>query len=57
MQANAEQLSEISKMIDAGDFTVEVDSVYRLDDIAKCHAKSESGHTRGKIVIQVQEVE
>ena len=57
VQANSDQLSEISNLIDSGDITVEVDSVYRLDDIAKCHAKSESGHTRGKIVIQIQEVE
>jgi len=55
VQANPDQLSKISKLIDSGAITVEVDSVYRLDDIAKAHEKSESGHTRGKIVIQIQE--
>lgn len=55
VQANSGQLSEICNLIDSGDITVEVDSVFRLDDIAKAHEKSESGHTRGKIVIQVQE--
>lgn len=55
VQANSSQLSEISNLIDAGDITVEVNNVFRLDDIAKAHEKSESGHTRGKIVIQIQE--
>lgn len=55
VQANSGQLSEISNLIDSGDLAIEVDSVFRLDDIAKAHAKSESGHTRGKIVIQIQE--
>lgn len=55
VQANSGQLSEISNLIDSGDITVEVDSVFRLDDVAKAHEKSESGHTRGKIVIQIQE--
>ncbi|MEJ2691783.1 MAG: NADP-dependent oxidoreductase [Candidatus Thiodiazotropha sp.] len=55
VQANSGQLSEICNLIDSGDIKVEVDSVFRLDDIAKAHEKSESGHTRGKIVIQVQE--
>lgn len=54
VQANADQLSEIANLIDSGDLTVEVDSVFHLEDIAKAHAKSESGHTRGKIVIQIQ---
>ncbi len=54
VQANPEQLSEISNLIDSGNIKVEIDSVYRLEDIAAAHDKSESGHTRGKIVIQVQ---
>ncbi|MEJ2406617.1 MAG: NADP-dependent oxidoreductase [Candidatus Thiodiazotropha sp.] len=57
VQANAGQLSKIAKLIDSGDISVEVDSVFRLDDIVKAHKKSESGHTRGKIVIQILEEE
>jgi NADPH:quinone reductase-like Zn-dependent oxidoreductase len=57
VQPNASQLSKIADLIDSGDITVEVDSVFRLDDIAIAHDKSESGHTRGKIVIQIQEEE
>ena len=55
VQANPEQLSEISDLIDSGKLKVEIDSVYRLEDIAQAHEKSESGHTRGKIVIQIEE--
>ena len=54
VQANPEQLSKISNLIDLGKLKVEVDSVYQLEDIAQAHEKSESGHTRGKIVIQIQ---
>jgi NADPH:quinone reductase-like Zn-dependent oxidoreductase len=57
VQANAGQLSKIAKLIDSGDISVEVDSVFRLDDIVNAHKKSESGHTRGKIVIQILEEE
>ncbi len=55
VQANPEQLSKISNLIDSGQLKVEIDSVFRLEDIAQAHERSESGHTRGKIVIQVQD--
>ena len=55
VQANSGQLSEVSNLIDSGEITVEIDSVFSLNEIAKAHKKSESGHTRGKIVIQIQE--
>ena len=54
-QANSEQLSEISDLIDSGKLKVVIDSVFQLEDIAKAHEKSQSGQTRGKIVIQMQE--
>ena len=53
VQANSEQLSKISNLINSGKLTVEIDSVFRLEDIAQAHERSESGHTRGKIIIQV----
>ena len=55
VQANPEQLSKISNLIDSGNIKVEVDSVFQLEDVTQAHEKSESGHTRGKIVIQIQE--
>lgn len=55
VQPNAEQLLDISNLIDSGELKVEVDSVFQLKDAAKAHEKSESGHTRGKLVLQVQQ--
>ena len=55
VQANPNQLDKIAALIDAGSLSVEVDSVFCLDDITKAHAKSQTGHTRGKIVLQIQQ--
>ncbi len=55
VQANSEQLSKIANLIDLGKLKIEIDSVFRLDDIVQAHERSESGHARGKIVIQVQD--
>jgi len=55
VQANPEQLSEIADLIDSGNLKVVVDSTFELEEFVKAHEKSESGHTRGKIVIQMQE--
>ena len=55
VQPNANQLFEIATLIDSNELKVEVDSVFRLEDVAKAHEKSESGHTRGKLVLQIME--
>lgn len=53
VQPNAAQLGEIGALIDDGKIKVLIDSVYRLDEVAQAHQKSEAGHAQGKIVIQV----
>jgi NADPH:quinone reductase-like Zn-dependent oxidoreductase len=53
VQPNSEQLTELAGLFDAGKLRVTIDSVYALEDIAKAHARSESGRTRGKIVISI----
>ena len=55
VQPSATQLQALAELIDAGKIQIIIDSVYALKDIAAAHAKSESGRTRGKIVIQVSE--
>ena len=55
VQANTEQLSKIAILIDSGELKVEIDSVYRMEEIVQAHQRSESGHARGKIVIDVLE--
>ncbi len=55
VQPSAIQLQALAELIDAGKIRIIIDSVFALKDIAAAHAKSESGRTRGKIVIQVSE--
>jgi len=55
VQPSATQLQALAELIDAGKIQIIIDSVFALKDIAAAHAKSESGRTRGKIVIQVSE--
>jgi len=46
-------LAIIARLLDSGDVRVSIDSVFDLADAAKAHTAIESGHTRGKIVLQV----
>ncbi len=53
VQPSSDQLTEIAALIDSHKLKVVIDSVYPLDEIVQAHQKSETGHTRGKIVLQV----
>jgi len=46
-------LAVMSRMIEAGDLRVHVDRVLPLEQLAEAHRLVESGHTRGKIAIEV----
>jgi NADPH:quinone reductase-like Zn-dependent oxidoreductase len=48
-----QQLAEVAKLLDAGAIRAEIDSVYPLADAAKAHAKSESRHLHGRLVLTV----
>lgn len=50
---SAKQLAEINQLIDDGKLKTEVAMVLPLADVKKAHQLSESGRTRGKIVLQV----
>lgn len=52
---NGAQLSEIARLVDGGHLKSVVGSVLPLRDAAKAHELSQSGHVRGKIVLQVRE--
>jgi NADPH:quinone reductase-like Zn-dependent oxidoreductase len=47
-------LTEIAKLIDAGKIRTVVDTVLPLAEARQAHELSQQGHTRGKIVLQVQ---
>lgn len=53
MSPSSEQLSEIAGLVAAGEVRVEIAQVLPLSEIGRAHELSESGHTRGKIVLQV----
>ncbi len=53
VQPSAAQLAEISSLIEAGKVRPFVETVLPLSDARKAHELSQSGHTRGKIVLAV----
>jgi NADPH:quinone reductase-like Zn-dependent oxidoreductase len=52
---NTEQLTHIAELVAAGDVGVEISERLPLTEVARAHELSESGHTRGKIVLIVSE--
>jgi NADPH:quinone reductase-like Zn-dependent oxidoreductase len=50
---NSEQMAEVAGLVASGDVRVELAEVLPLEEISKAHELSESGHTRGKIVVTV----
>jgi NADPH:quinone reductase-like Zn-dependent oxidoreductase len=54
VQPNAEQLSEIATLIDAGKVRTVVETVLPLPEARSAQERSQAGHVRGKIVLQVK---
>jgi NADPH:quinone reductase-like Zn-dependent oxidoreductase len=55
IQPRADWLTEIADLIDAGQVKSIVETVLPLSQVAEAHSLSQSGRTRGKIVLQVKE--
>jgi NADPH:quinone reductase-like Zn-dependent oxidoreductase len=53
MSPSAEQLTHIAGLVAAGEVRVEIAETLPLAEIARAHTLSESGRTRGKIVLTV----
>jgi NADPH:quinone reductase-like Zn-dependent oxidoreductase len=53
MSPSSEQLARIAALVAAGDVQVEIAETLPLAEIARAHELSESGHTRGKIVLTI----
>jgi NADPH:quinone reductase-like Zn-dependent oxidoreductase len=45
------QLARIVALVDAGDLTVDIAEAHPLAELASIHHRSETGQTRGKIII------
>lgn len=54
VEPKAEQLDEVAALIDAGKVKAFVETVLPLSEIKKAHELSQSGRTRGKIVLTVE---
>jgi NADPH:quinone reductase-like Zn-dependent oxidoreductase len=54
VQPNAEQLSEIATLIDAGKVRIVVETVLPLPEARSAQEQSQAGHVRGKIVLKVR---
>jgi NADPH:quinone reductase-like Zn-dependent oxidoreductase len=53
MQPNARRLEELSRMVDAGELSVTLDSTYPLEKAPQALAERRLGHIRGKIALLV----
>jgi len=53
MSPDAEQLARIAELVAAGDVRVEISHTIPLAQVQQAHLLSESGHTRGKIILAV----
>ena len=51
MSPSAEQLARIAELVASGAVKVDIAQVLTLEDAARAHELSESGHTRGKIIL------
>ena len=53
MSPSSEQLARIAELVAGGEVRVEISEVLPLTEVQQAHELSESGHTRGKIVLTV----
>jgi len=53
MSPSSEQLTRIAELVAGGEVRVEISEVLPLAEVQQAHELSESGHTRGKIVLTV----
>ena len=52
-KSNAQQLGEINRLIDDDKLRIHIETVLPLTEVKKAHQLSQSGRTRGKIVLQI----
>ncbi|HET9675657.1 MAG TPA: NADP-dependent oxidoreductase [Gaiellaceae bacterium] len=53
VRPNGEELEELASLADDGRLVVDVQEVIPLEEVARAHELSESGHTRGKLVLRI----
>ncbi|MGH8585072.1 MAG: zinc-binding dehydrogenase [Gammaproteobacteria bacterium] len=53
VQPSATQLTELAKLVESGKLRPIVETVFPLSEARHAHELSQTGHTRGKIVLRV----
>ncbi len=53
--SNAELLSRVGELVEAGKLAVFVEEIFSMADAEKAWERSRAGHTRGKLIIRVSE--
>src|SRR5690606_31720917 len=53
VEPDHEGLYALSQIVEDGELTVEVEQTFPLEQAAEAHARSEEGHTTGKLVLTV----
>lgn len=53
VRGSREQLEKIGQLVDTGQLRPVIDSIFPLREAARAHERSQTGHARGKIVLQV----
>jgi len=53
-RSNGQELVEIAKIVDAGKLAPVIDRILPLSEARRAHELSQSGHTRGKIVLRIK---
>ena len=53
-RSNGQELAAIAKIIDAGKLAPVIDRILPLSEVRRAHELSQSGHTRGKMVLRVK---
>jgi NADPH:quinone reductase-like Zn-dependent oxidoreductase len=57
MSPSSEQLAQIAELVAAGEVRVQIAEELAFSEVRRAHELSESGHTRGKIILTVPERE
>ncbi|HLZ56257.1 MAG TPA: NADP-dependent oxidoreductase [Ktedonosporobacter sp.] len=53
VHTSGEQMAEMTALFDAGQLSVQIDTVFPLKDVALAHKLGEGGHVRGKLVLSI----
>lgn len=57
VQLKSEWLNEIAQLIDEGKVKIAISKVYSFEQIAEAHREIETGHARGKLVLEVKKAD